>query len=68
MFQSCLHVAQNGLLPTIREIHLSFKILAIINAPNLHASLMDIHHDTSLRYIFKDDSISLAFRARIHSH
>jgi hypothetical protein len=68
MFQSCLHVVQNGLLPTIREIHLSFENLVIINALNLHASLMDIHHDTSLRYIFEDDSISLAFRARIHSH
>jgi hypothetical protein len=28
---------------------------------------MDIHHDTSLRPILEDDSISLASRAHIHS-
>jgi hypothetical protein len=27
---------------------------------------MDIHHDTSLRSILKDDSISSTFKARIH--
>jgi hypothetical protein len=28
---------------------------------------MDIHHDTSLRFILEDDSISLTFKACIHS-
>jgi hypothetical protein len=28
--------------------------------------LMDIHHDTSLKFILEDDSISLTFRVRIH--
>jgi hypothetical protein len=29
--------------------------------------LMDIHHDTSFKFILEDDFISLAFRAYIHS-
>jgi hypothetical protein len=28
---------------------------------------MDIHHDTSFKFILKDDSISLAFKVRIRS-
>ncbi len=31
------------------------------------SSLMDIHHDTSLKFILEDDSISSAFRTRIRS-
>jgi hypothetical protein len=68
MFQSCLHATQNGLLPTSREMHLSFESLAVINAPSLHAYMMDIHHDTFLRSIFEDDSISSTSKARIHSY
>ncbi len=49
-------------------MHLSFESLVVINAPSLHAYLMDIHHDTFLRSIFEDDSISSASRARIHSY
>jgi hypothetical protein len=48
-------------------MHPSFNILAIIDTLGLRASLMDFHHDTSLRYILEDDSISLASRAHIHS-
>ncbi len=48
-------------------MHPSFKSLAIINTLGLHASLMDIHHDTYLKFILEDDSISLEFKANIHS-
>jgi hypothetical protein len=44
----------------------SFESLAIIDVLGLHAYLMNFHHNTSLRYILDDDSISLAFRAYIH--
>jgi hypothetical protein len=43
----------------------SFEILVVINFLGLHASLMDIHHDTSFRSIFEDDSIFLVSKARI---
>jgi hypothetical protein len=46
-------------------MHLSFESLAVINAPGLQASLMDIHHDTSFRSTLEDDSISLTFRAHV---
>jgi hypothetical protein len=48
-------------------MHLSFESLAIIDAPSLHASLMDFHRDTSFRFILEDDSISLASRVHICS-
>jgi hypothetical protein len=48
-------------------MHLSFESLAVIDAPNLQTSLMDIHHDTSLMCILEDDSIFLTSRARIYS-
>jgi hypothetical protein len=67
LLQSCSCVTRNGLPPTVREMHLSFENLAIINAPGLQTSLMGIHHDTSLRSILEDDSISLASRAYICS-
>jgi hypothetical protein len=47
-------------------MHLFFENLVVIGVPRLHASLMDIHHDTSFRAILEDDSISLASKARIH--
>jgi len=48
-------------------MHPSFENLAIIDTPSLHASLMDIHHNTSLRSILEDDYISSAFKTHIPS-
>ncbi len=48
-------------------MHPSFESLAIINAPRLHASLMDIHHGTSFRAILEYDSIFSTSSAHIHS-
>jgi len=42
-----------------------FLSLAVMNILGLKTSLMDIHHNTSLRPILKDDCISFAFRAHI---
>ncbi len=42
------------------------KSLTIIGILGLHASLMDIHHDTSFRSILEDDSISSASKTHIH--
>jgi len=67
LFQSCLCAAWHGFPPIVREMHLSFENLTLIDALGLHTSLMDIHHDTFVRSIFEDGSISLAFRACIHS-
>ncbi len=47
-------------------MHPSFESLVVINAPSLQTSLMDIHHDTSLKSILEDDSISSTFKAHIH--
>jgi hypothetical protein len=47
-------------------MHLSFESLVITGALGLQVSLMYIHHDTSLRSILEDDSISLAYGVRIH--
>ncbi len=58
MFQSCLHAVRNGLPFTVREMHLSFESLVIIGTPGLQASLMNIHHDTSFRFILENDFIS----------
>jgi len=40
-------------------MHPLLKIWAVINALGLHTSLMNIHHDTFVKYIFEDGSISL---------
>jgi hypothetical protein len=37
-------------------MHPSFESLTIINAPSLQTFFMDIHHDTSFRFILEDDS------------
>ncbi len=66
LLQSCLHALQDGFPLTIRDMHPSFENLIVIGAQGLHTSLMDFNHDTSFRYILENDSISLAFRARIH--
>ncbi len=58
---------QNGLLLATMDMHISFESLTVIGALGLHASLMDFHHNTSLRSIFEDDSISSKFKACIRS-
>ncbi len=58
---------QDGLPHVVREMHPSFENQVVNDAPCLHASLMDILHDTSFRFILEDDSISLASKACIHS-
>ncbi len=65
LLQSYLRAAQDGLLPATREMLSSFKNLVVISALGLHASLMDIHHDTSLKSILKEDSISSASKVHI---
>jgi hypothetical protein len=67
MLQNCLHATKDGFHPIVRVMHLSFESLTITTTPCLHASLMDIHHDTSLRFILEDDSISSTFKACISS-
>ncbi len=57
LFQSCFHAARDNLPLATKKIHPSFESLAVINAPSLHASLMDIHHNTSFKPILEDDSI-----------
>jgi hypothetical protein len=64
----CLHVARYGLLSITRDMHLSFESLVVTNVPSLQASLMDFHHDTSLRSILVDDFISLVSRVHICSY
>jgi hypothetical protein len=49
------------------EMFLSFESLDVTNAPSLQFFLMDSHHDTSVRSILEDDSISSTFKARICS-
>jgi hypothetical protein len=63
---SCLHVARDGFPPIVREMHLYFECLIVIDALGLQASSMDIHHNTSFRSILEDDFISLTSRIRIH--
>ncbi len=48
------------------EMHPSFESLAITSTPSLHVSLTDIHHDTSLKSILEDDSISSTSKTCIH--
>ncbi len=67
LFQSCLCAMRDGLPHGAKEMHPSVESLVVIGAPSLHASLMDIHHDKSLKSILEDDSISLASRACICS-
>ncbi len=67
MFQSCLHATQDGLPHVARVMHPSFESLIVTGTPGLHASLMDIHQDTSFRFILEDDSISSTFKACICS-
>jgi hypothetical protein len=67
LFQFCLCVVRDDFPYVTRDTHLSFESLAIINGPSLHASLMNFHHNTSIRPILEDDSISLASRAYICS-
>jgi hypothetical protein len=66
MLQSYLCEAQNGFLPIVKEMHLSFESLTITGTLGLYTSLMDIHHDVSFKFILEDDSISLTSRVHIH--
>jgi hypothetical protein len=68
MLQSCLHVTQDGLPLTAKEMHPSFESLEVSGAPSLQAPLMNVHHDTSLRFILEDDSISSTSKAYIRSY
>lgn len=67
LFQSCLCAAQDGFLHVAREMQLSFESLIVTDALGLHASWMDMHHNTSFRSILKDDSISLTSKGHIYS-
>jgi hypothetical protein len=64
LLQLCFCVAHDSLLLIAKKMYPSFESLAITSTPSLHAYLMNIHHDRS---ILEDDSISLAFKAHIHS-
>jgi hypothetical protein len=66
LLQSCLCVTWYGLPFIVSEMHLSFESLVVIDAPSLYTSLMDIHYDTSLKFILEDDFISSTSRTRIH--
>ncbi len=67
LLQSYLRATRNGLPPTTRDMHPFFQNLAITSTPSLQASLMNFHHDTSLRSILENDSISSSSRAHICS-
>ncbi len=58
LLQSCLRVTQDGMFFATKEMHIFFESLVVTGTPGVHDSLMDIHHDTSLRFILEDDSIS----------
>ncbi len=66
LFQSCFHVAQDSFPPATKKIHPSFESLAIIDTLGLQAPLMDIHQNTSFKFILEDDSISFTSKAHIH--
>jgi hypothetical protein len=67
LLQSCLRVAWNSFPPVVKEMQFFLKTMVVIGILSLQASLMGTHHDSSLRSILEDDSISLAFKVRIHS-
>ncbi len=46
-------------------MHPFFENLVVTSTLGPHASLMDVHHNTSFRSILEDDSISSTSRARI---
>ncbi len=46
-------------------MHPSFESLVVTCAPGLQASLMHIHHDTSLKSLLEDDSISSTSKVHI---
>jgi len=49
------------------EVHRCFESVIIIITLDLHAFFMDIHHNTSIKYILEDDSIFSTSRAYIRS-
>jgi hypothetical protein len=62
---SCLCVMQDGLPLVAKVMHPSSESLIVVDTPSLQASLMDFHHDTLLRFILENDSISSTSRAHI---
>jgi hypothetical protein len=50
-----------------KGVYPSFENLAIIGASSVQTSLMNIHHNTSYKFILEDNSISSAFKAYIRS-
>jgi hypothetical protein len=48
----------DDLPPIVKKMHPSFENLTITGTLGLQASLMDIHHNTSLKTILEDVSIS----------
>jgi len=48
-------------------MHPSFESMVVFGALGFQASLMHIHHDTSLRSILEDDSIPSTSKTHIHS-
>jgi hypothetical protein len=66
LLQSCMCVVWDGLLHVARNMHPYFESLIVTNTLSLHASLMDIHYNTSFKFILDDDSFSSTSRARIY--
>ncbi len=55
--QSCFHPTWDNLILVTKKMHPSFESLVVMGTLNLSASLMDIHHNTSLKCILEDGSI-----------
>jgi len=68
LLQSCLCPMRDGLLPTSKEMHLFFESLEVFGPQGLHASMMNVHHDTSFRSILYDDSIFSTSKTHIRSY
>ncbi len=68
LLQSCLRAAQDGFPFVANEMHPSFENMIVIIVSSLQTFLMDIHHNSSLRSILEDDSISLASKSCIRSY
>ncbi len=57
LLRSCICAQQDGFPSPTRDMHPSFESL-VTGTSSLQVSLMNFHHDTSLRSISEDDSIS----------
>ncbi len=65
LLYSCLCATRNGLPHVTKEMHLFFESLTITDTPSLQTSLMEFHHNMSLRSNLEDDSISSTSKAHI---